>query len=288
MVFLYVFIVLIALLILCILFGMRITRRGKPQPADSPAHYGLEFKEISFHAEDGVTLRGWWIPSDHSDRTIIFLHGYHGSLDYDLPLAPFFIQHGFNVMMFDFRGHNRSEGRCTTIGFLECKDAAAAIAFAQAQGSIRIGLLGFSMGGRVAIMTAAGDPRVNAIISDCAPARLSTAITNELVKRHIPRFIAAVFAFMAILGASLRCGVNLFIHEPIFQAEKLDGKPVLFIQGQKDPFITQDEFIQMTRHAGRDAHVWLVPEAGHCEIPQIRPDEYRSTVQDFFTKYLQS
>lgn len=286
MIFQYVLAVVGVVLGISLLLGRRVTRRGKPQAADSPANYGLKFSEIAFQTADRVTLHGWWIPSDQSPRTIIFLHGYHGSMDYDLPLVSSFNQHGFNVMMFDFRGHNRSEGRLTTIGALERKDASAAIALAQAKGSIWIGLLGFSMGGRVAILSAADGAQINAVVSDCAPARLTTAIAGELVKRHIPIFAARICARLAVFGASILSGTNLFIHEPILQAAKLGGKPVYFIQGMKDPFITQDEFSRMTLCAGENARTWMVPDAGHCEIPLLLPEEYRLKIIEFFAQNL--
>ena len=93
-------------------------------------------------------------PQLNSSRTIIFLHGFNGSMDPDLKYASHFIKAGFNVLMFDFRNHGRSEGNITSLGALEVLDAEAAMQYARLRGSEKTGLLGFSMGGRVALLTA--------------------------------------------------------------------------------------------------------------------------------------
>jgi dienelactone hydrolase len=55
--------------------------------------------------------------------------------------------------MFDFRAHGRT---AASSGYLERQDALAAVEFLRARGIERIGLLGFSMGGSVAMLSADG------------------------------------------------------------------------------------------------------------------------------------
>lgn len=148
-------------------------------------------EDVSFPARDGLTLRGWWIPvvptlalprrttgEGESDRAVIFLHGHGGSMDPDAQHAPAFHAAGFSVLMFDFRAHGRSEGQVSTIGYLERQDALGAVDFVKAKGVCRIGLLGFSMGGVVAMLAAPICPDVRAVISDGGPARLMSAVTG--------------------------------------------------------------------------------------------------------------
>ena len=99
----------------------------------SPEDYGLAFEDVDFKSQDGLELKGWWIPAVASGHTsspaIILLHpmfgnrqGFtarHGSLrrlrtDVDLiKVARGFHQAGYAVLMFDFRGHGAGQaGRC--------------------------------------------------------------------------------------------------------------------------------------------------------------------------------
>lgn len=131
-----------------------LTHRYPQKALSSPTEFGLDFENIELVTSDHLHLRGWWIPTNDSVKTIIFLHGYAGSMDPDLKYAPAIHQAGFNILMFDFRAHGRSEGNLTTIGTLEVSDVRAAIDFALARKSEQVGLLGFSMGGRTALLTA--------------------------------------------------------------------------------------------------------------------------------------
>ena len=123
---------LLALLLLLLAAGYamsrRFTRRSEPDVQRSPAEYGLAFEEVEFPATDGLLLRGWWIPAPGSDRAVIFLHGQGGSMDPDVQYVPALQQAGLSVLMFDFRAHGRSEGRVSTIGYLERQDAWGALA----------------------------------------------------------------------------------------------------------------------------------------------------------------
>ena len=75
------------------------------------------------------------------------------------------------VVSFDFRGHGRSGG-ATTVGRDETADLDAAVLFARGLGYRHVVVVGFSMGGAVAIRQAAiGPHRPDALVSVSAPSR---------------------------------------------------------------------------------------------------------------------
>lgn len=81
---------------LCILLALPMAKRQPIKEIRSPAEYQLAFDELSFPAQDGILLRGWWIPCMGSDRTIITLHGYAGSMEPDIRYAPHLHNAGLN------------------------------------------------------------------------------------------------------------------------------------------------------------------------------------------------
>ena len=117
--------------------------------ATSPADYQLASENISFRSRDGMTLRGWFIPSSNPRGTIVVCHGYTGDCSPDLQYAPMFHQHGYNTLYFDFRGHGMSDGNYTSLVYFERFDLLAALEFLRAKGIERVGLYGLSRGGTI-------------------------------------------------------------------------------------------------------------------------------------------
>ncbi|MFA6317683.1 MAG: alpha/beta hydrolase, partial [Elusimicrobiota bacterium] len=96
-----------------------------------PELYGLPYEKVSLRTSDGLTLKGWFIPSrTGDDRTIIMCHGWGDNKGYLLERSHFLnTAAGFNLLYFDNRSHGESEGRVTTIGCLETIDFEAAVGF---------------------------------------------------------------------------------------------------------------------------------------------------------------
>ncbi|ANM29745.1 alpha/beta hydrolase [Acidobacteria bacterium Mor1] len=136
---------------------------------DDPANYGMDYENVSFQTEDGVTLRGWMIDGG-SDRVVIQTHfGVQcNRAGYDpkgkglikmwkrpiafLRQARHFQQNGYSVLMYDMRNHGESDlGTCPWIswGPEEAKDVIAATRFVSDHPRYQqaeIGLLGICMG----------------------------------------------------------------------------------------------------------------------------------------------
>ena len=279
--------IILILLALGYVFSMLMTRRHTPDEMRSPAEYGLAFDEVTFPARDGVTLRGWWIPAVGSaDRAVIFLHGHGGSMDPDVQYVPALHAAGFNMLMFDFRAHGRSDGRMSTLGYLERQDVLGAVDLVRARGISRIGLLGFSMGGIVAMLAAPICPDVQAVISDGGPASLKTALTVWAWERGVPRTLGAVLAWLVLAVTSLRVGANQFRYEPVRWVGRIAPRPILFIHGERDPYIPPADFDALVAAANEPKEVWRVPEAGHRTVDQVYPEEYRQRVVAFFEQHL--
>ena len=266
---------------LCLLSAVPLVKRQDQKVFRSPLEFDLPFEEVSFSTADHQLLRGWWIPATDSTKTIILLHGYAGSMDPDLRYAPHFHAAGFNILMFDFRAHGRSSGRLTSVGALESRDVHAAIDFALAKGSQSVGLIGFSMGGRAAVLGAPYPPAVKAVISDGSPVRLITAVTQDLLLRKIPPALCRLLARMVLVGASVLTGVNLYRNDLLNAAHDLSGTPVLFIHGELDRYTTPAELKSLMQLVGPRARLWSVPEAKHRNIEDTRPAEYLEQVLTF-------
>ena len=121
-----------------------------------PEQFGLRYEKVSFPTKDGLTLRGWLIPSPNGDkRTIIMCHGWGDNKGELLKQTHFLNEHaGFNLLYFDFRSHGESDGEITTIGGLETIDFDAAVTWirkARPDLADKLGVFGLSMGAAVTV-----------------------------------------------------------------------------------------------------------------------------------------
>jgi uncharacterized protein len=120
---------------------------------------GFPCEDAWFQAADGTRLHGWYVPHDHPRAVFLYCHGNAGNITHRAEILDR-LHHdvGAAVLIFDYRGYGRSEGKPNESGILQ--DARAARAWlAQREGIAEkdIVLMGQSLGGAVAVDLAARD-----------------------------------------------------------------------------------------------------------------------------------
>ena len=267
-----------------LVMSLYMTHRFGLAEEHSPAEDGLAFEEVTFDATDALTLHGWWIPATGSDRAVVIMHGHGGSMDWDVHRAPALHAAGFNVLLFDFRAHGRSDGGVITFGYLERRDVLGAVRFLHSRSMRRIGLLGFSFGGIAAMLTAPICPDIAAVVSDGGPARMRTAITARGVELGAPRWLSAFLAWLMVAMTSLRLRANLFQYEPVRWVGRISPRPILFVHAGQDQYLP--DFDDLYAAARPPKEVWRVPEAGHTKVSEVLPEEFQRRVIAFFDQNL--
>ncbi len=268
------------------LAGQQLTQRPDADVYTNPGAFDLPFEPVSFPSRDSVTLRGWFIPNEDIRGTVIFCPGHTGSMHSDLLYAPWFHQAGYALLMFDWRGRGRSDGAVTSLGILERRDLLGAIDFLSERGVKRVGLMGFSMGGAVAMATSPLSEVVAAIVSDGGFTRVMDVVASGVIRRHrMPAPLARLVSRPIIWAASIQLGVDITLIDPIRWADFFRA-PLLMIHGQRDPFVPPWAAYRLYHAAREPKELWMVPEAGHRDIHKLRPQEYRERVVGFFDRWL--
>jgi fermentation-respiration switch protein FrsA (DUF1100 family) len=281
-----------AALLLAVLAGLawggssKLMARRTPDPTTSPTDYGLTHEDVSFQSRDGLTLGGWFIPAKPARGTVIFCHGYAGSMDPDVAYVPWFNEAGFNALMFDFRAHSRSEGDRVSLGYFERLDLLGAIDYLHSRGITEVGVMGFSMGGAVGLATAAQTEAIRAVISDGGFARLESAVVGWGLARGWPRWLALPIAKLIITATGWRLGVRLSDADPIRWVARIAPRAVFFIHGDQDPFVPVADVEALYAKSGEPKALWRVAEARHRRVDRVRPAEYQERVIDFFGQHL--
>jgi fermentation-respiration switch protein FrsA (DUF1100 family) len=124
-----------------------------------PQRFGLQHEDVFVTTADGARLHGWWLPAKGAALgTVLHLHGNAANVSNHLPLVAWLPPAGFNVLMLDYRGFGRSQGRPTLEGVVD--DAAAALAYLRSRPDVdsgRLVVLGQSLGGATALRLLARD-----------------------------------------------------------------------------------------------------------------------------------
>lgn len=137
-----------------------------------PGDYGLTVESVTITADDGVKLAGWLVPRAGAPA-IVLLHGYPAEKADLLPIAAALASR-FTVLLLDQRYFGASEGGATTLGHRERQDLRRALDFLGARGFEGFGVFGLSLGGAVALLAAAEDPRIRAVAAYAPFADLRT------------------------------------------------------------------------------------------------------------------
>lgn len=119
--------------------------------AVTPDAIGLAYEQVSFTAEDGVRLSGWFIPSEKHRGALLFCHGNAGNISHRLESILIFHSLGLSVFIFDYRGYGSSEGKTTEQGTYRDAEAAWNYLIHEKEYSpSEIIIFGRSLGGAVA------------------------------------------------------------------------------------------------------------------------------------------
>lgn len=122
----------------------------------SPDDTGLAYESVNITTSDNIVLHGWFVPARRERGTLLFFHGNAGNISHRLDSIRIFHNLGLSVLIIDYRGYGRSEGRISEEGTY--RDAEAAWQYLTGIRKIEpesIILFGRSLGGAIAANLAA-------------------------------------------------------------------------------------------------------------------------------------
>lgn len=230
-------------------------------------------------------------------ETILFLHsGYsRGIIAFSGQIQPFF--HQYRLLLPDFRGH----GRTTAAG----KDWDTSIIAEDMAGFIRnmglrkVHLIGYSLGGGVALHLAARYPElVKSIVTiGCGGVADGTGAKEyepeELLKRNESAFIERIkIQNLPATGGDwehhMRQSVRDWRLYPCLTDKDWEQltMPMFLIGGEFDTYASRDRLLSMQEKCPK-AQVWVVPGCGHRpHMPTVNVKEVNERIKDFLESIL--
>jgi dipeptidyl aminopeptidase/acylaminoacyl peptidase len=270
-------------------------RAGYPTPRPpqrTPADLGLAFEDVAAPTTDGLSLPAWFVPAagGQPGPGVALVHGWESARDRLLPMVQVLHAAGFHCLTVDVRGHGANPAETLPITAGEFgSDALAAWRALDTRPEVTSGaIFGHSMGAIGAILAAAAEPRIAAVVATSSPAdpwRL-TRQTFRLARLPFPDAIAYPLAWLTT-RVYLRPRGHRVAEISASQALSRIKVPVLLVHGSDDAVVPVGHLARLVR-AGepRDHPVeTLVIETGQhswlYEFPL-----YRRTVAAFLARVL--
>lgn len=248
---------------------------------------------------------------------LLLLHGFTGSAAAWEPLAPTFTEAGFGVLAVDLVGHGGSEVPRDPARYAMERCVHDLVMLLDVLGAERAAVLGYSMGGRVALHLAAAAPeRVARLALESASPGLDDPseaearrvaderLADDLLAAGLPAFVERwealpLFASQARLPAAARerLRAQRLRSDPLGLANSLRGMgtgaqgslwrelpsvrvPTLLVAGALDP-----RYVSVARAMAErlpDARVAIIPGAGHA-VHLEEPERFAAAVVPFLT-----
>ncbi len=239
---------------------------------------------ISFNITSrfGYQLYGEWIQTGQSMKTIILSHGISSNRYGMIRYLKLFQELGFNIVIYDMRGHGASGGNHVTYGYYEKYDLKSLVDWVIEKHGAQniIGTMGISLGAAVSLQHAGIDSRIAFIISEASFADLTNLLIYRLKKDyHLPQF-----PFIPLTGLFCRIisGMDLNQVSPT-SSSVLIHSPTLVIHGEADQYIPPKMSLEIFNSlATSQKRLYLATGAGHSHSLSTDPKEYKRQVTSFF------
>lgn len=290
-----------------------LTRTTRVRPEDTPESVGLDYQNVSFTSRGGdARLSGWFIPPGSGSGTgpgpghpgatargktwVAMVHGDNSNRSDSktgmLGIARALNRRGFGIFMFDMRGRGDSPATTPSAGYFERLDLQGASDYLVSRGAdrSRIGVLGFSLGGAVALLAGSNPNNFGAVVSDSAFADLSLVLKSSMT--GIRRPLTLWFPGMKFMAKAIY-GIDIADVSPARSIARSDT-PVLVIHGEEDGVVPVEHARLLGRAIGAsfdeieagEETVWIVPGADHTGAFRTQPETYIDKVAKFFEKHL--
>ncbi len=218
---------------------------GGPDPGPPPV--GVE--QVYFATDSGLQLHGWWTPADGPPSqalgTIVHAHGNAMAVDNHYEVTAFLAEYGFNVLLFDYRGYGRSQGKIRRREDA-LADLQAALAYVRTRPDVeprRLLLLGNSIGGALSLMAGPDEPELAGIVAISPFASWQRVAANAIGGGDPPNRAGQLLTRL-LLRRDL---------DPIERLPEIQHCPVLLVHGTRDEIVPYSHSLALLA-AGQAAH----------------------------------
>lgn len=262
-----------------------LTRPTNHRSPVDPRRVSLDATPWRVRTADGLMLRGWYYPTAERRHLVVLIHGMGTCWDEMAALGRDLHAEGYDILLFNLRGHGESDPSRLTMGRRERADLRAVLAWAARVGfpPDRIGWLGYSMGASTLLMEAAQNPNIRVAVLDSPYGNLPALLRSELPKHsHLPSW----FNPGILLAAQIAFGIRTDDLMPIRSARRWGDRPLLLIHGEADSIVPVQQARALAQALGPACLALMLPGVEHVQAYRRDRAGYVQTVDRFFDQNL--
>lgn len=245
----------------------------------------IPYEDVAFPGPEGATLRGWFVPAEGAaERAIVGLHGGGGDRRSWLSLVPALHAAGYPVLLFDARGHGASDGDPS---FSTWRDLVTALDWLEHERGIgRAAALGSSLGASNALVAAALDERLDAVVAQSGGTSVADLLRSLPQLARVPGPIVALAARLVLLRSDVPFLTVLTLHPtPENLIAQIAPRGVLLIHGSEDGMVPVRHAHRLYAAAQEPKALWIVEGGGHRGLRGFAFEGYRARVLAFLARY---
>jgi fermentation-respiration switch protein FrsA (DUF1100 family) len=231
----------------------------------TPKDIGLDYEDIYISTKDKISVSAWYIPAENEKGVLLFCHGNAGNISHRLESISLFHSLSLSVLIFDYRGYGKSEGKTTEKGtYLDAEAAWDYLVNVKGKSPGKIILFGRSLGAAVAADIALKKSPAGLIMES------SFLSVPEMGKKYypwVPVKLLSKFDYSTIDKIHLISCPKLIIHSPDDEIVPFEHGRTLF-----EKAVQPKEFLQI--------------KGGHNEGFLISGELYREVLKRFINQCL--
>ena len=254
-------------------------------PANHPviAPTELAVEPITFSSVNGATIHGWLVAPPTNHGVVILQHGVRGDRNQMVSRARFLSRAGYAALLYDFQAHGESAGTKITFGFLESRDAQAAVAFVKNRFPGQpVAVIGVSLGAAAAVL-ATPPLDVNALVLESMYPTIIEATKNRIEIRFGPA--GRLLSPLLTSQIQMRTDCSPEDLRPIFRVAGITT-PKLFLAGTADRDTKFSEAQAIFAQAAEPKTFVPFEDARHVDLHVFAPDRYEKLILDYLEKHL--
>lgn len=246
----------------------------RAEPSAREGQIVARVEDVQLTTADGVRLHGWYCTPQRgrggafepveARTTLLFLHGNAGNISHRYEIINDLVKLPANVLIIDYRGYGKSEGRPSEEGlYMDARAAWDYLTTTRALSASQIVIFGESLGGAVAIELAS---RTQACALVVQSSFTSIADMAAELMPFVPRFMLRTKMDSLSKIASVSC-------------------PKLFIHSQADEIIPYRHGRRLFDAANAPKQFYEVKGATHNLMFDIGGEAYYETLRAFINSY---
>ena len=259
-------------------------------PGDPLVAHGIEFLEVQVSAPLGDFPA--WLTDGKSDTWAILVHGQGSIQQQFLRIIPTLVESGYPTLTITYRNDMdvpASPSGYYQFGAEEWEDLEAAVEFALSAGARDVVLVGYSMGGAIAVnfmYSSEVSNRVRGVILDSPALHFGRTIDYGGAQERVFGVpLPGLLTDLAKTATTLRFGIDLGTMNHLKRVGELPPSvPVLLLHGTDDtsvPVSISEDFAEARRDIV-EYHVFH--GAMHVRLWNYDPERYESIVGDFLER----